>query len=299
MLRAKSLGGKPLKRMKKALERVAETGFFLCAAAAVLALALIVVFLVAKGVPAASKIGLWPFISGTVWQPSAEKFGIAPMIAASLLSTLGAAVAGGLIGLACALLLAEVAPRALAGMMRPLIHLLAGIPSVVYGFFGLMAVVPLITQWFGGTGNSLLAVIVILSAMILPTMVSLAETALRAVPAAYREGSLALGATKMQTMLRVTLPAAKSGVLNAFVLSTGRAIGETMAVILVAGNRAALPSSILDPVRPLTANIALELSYASGLHEEALYLTGVVLLLFIVGINIASHLALRGGKGGR
>ena len=191
-----------------------------------------------------------------------------------------------------------MAPKVLGNVIRPLIHLLAGIPSVVYGFFGLMVVVPWITATFGGTGNSLLAVILILSAMILPTMVSLSETAVRAVPQAYREGSLALGATRMQTLFKVTLPAAKSGVLNAIVLSIGRAIGETMAVILVAGNRVAMPHSILDPVRPLTANIALELSYASGLQEKALYATGVVLLLFIVIINITAHIALRGKKEG-
>ena len=225
-------------------------------------------------------------------------FFLAPMIAASLLATAGAALLGGLIGLMCALLLADVAPKILGNVIRPLIHLLAGIPSVVYGFFGLMVVVPWITATFGGTGNSLLAVILILSAMILPTMVSLSETAVRAVPQAYREGSLALGATRMQTLFKVTLPAAKSGVLNAIVLSIGRAIGETMAVILVAGNRVAMPHSILDPVRPLTANIALELSYASGLQEKALYATGVVLLLFIVIINITAHIALRGKKEG-
>ena len=161
-----------------------------------------------------------------------------------------------------------------------------------------MVVVPMIIQVFGGTGNSLLATILILAAMILPTMVSLSETAVRAVPQAYREGSLALGATHMQTIFRVTLPAAKSGVLNAFVLSLGRAIGETMAVILVAGNRASIPTSILDPVRPMTANIALELSYANGLHAEALYATGVVLLVFIVIINITAHIVLRNKKEG-
>ena len=287
-----------MKKMRKAMEWVVESGFFLCAAAAVLALSVIVIFLLIQGMPAFQEIGVWKFITGMTWRPSADQYGIAPMIAASLLATAGAALLGGLIGLMCALLLADVAPKILGNLIRPLINLLAGIPSVVYGFFGLMVVVPWITATFGGTGNSLLAVILILSAMILPTMVSLSETAVRAVPQAYREGSLALGATRMQTLFKVTLPAAKSGVLNAIVLSIGRAIGETMAVILVAGNRVAMPHSILDPVRPLTANIALELSYASGLQEKALYATGVVLLLFIVIINITAHIALRGKKEG-
>ena len=287
-----------MKKMRKAMEWVVESGFFLCAAAAVLALSVIVIFLLIQGMPAFKEIGVWKFVTGMAWQPSADEYGIAPMIAASLLATAGAALLGGLIGLMCALLLADVAPKILGNVIRPLINLLAGIPSVVYGFFGLMVVVPWITATFGGTGNSLLAVILILSAMILPTMVSLSETAVRAVPQAYREGSLALGATRMQTLFKVTLPAAKSGVLNAIVLSIGRAIGETMAVILVAGNRVAMPHSILDPVRPLTANIALELSYASGLQEKALYATGVVLLLFIVIINITAHIALRGKKEG-
>ena len=283
-----------MKKMRKAMEWVVESGFFLCAAAAVLALSVIVIFLLIQGMPAFKEIGVWKFVTGMTWQPSADEYGIAPMIAASLLATAGAA----LLGLMCALLLADVAPKILGNVIRPLINLLAGIPSVVYGFFGLMVVVPWITATFGGTGNSLLAVILILSAMILPTMVSLSETAVRAVPQTYREGSLALGATRMQTLFKVTLPAAKSGVLNAIVLSIGRAIGETMAVILVAGNRVAMPHSILDPVRPLTANIALELSYASGLQEKALYATGVVLLLFIVIINITAHIALRGKKEG-
>ena len=288
-----------MKKIKRIAAWITESTFFLCAAAAVLALSVIVIFLFMQGVPALKEIGLWNFITGTKWQPSAEEFGILPMIVASLLATMGAAILGGFIGLMCALLLAEVAPNKLANVIRPLINLLAGIPSVVYGFFGLMVIVPMITEVFGGTGNSLLAVILILSAMILPTMVSLCETAVRAVPQAYREGSLALGATDMQTLFHVTLPAAKSGVLNAIVLSIGRAIGETMAVILVAGNRASLPTSILDPVRPMTANIALELSYASGLHEEALYATGVVLLVFIVVINLTAHVALKGKKEGK
>ena len=284
------------KKVLKILERITESVFFLCAAAAVLALSVIVIFLFIQGIPALREIGLWNFISGN---SDGLRGSRRSQLAVSYTHpTFGSALIGGFIGLMAALLLAELAPNFLANIIRPLINLLAGIPSVVYGFFGLMVVVPMIIQVFGGTGNSLLATILILAAMILPTMVSLSETAVRAVPQAYREGSLALGATHMQTIFRVTLPAAKSGVLNAFVLSLGRAIGETMAVILVAGNRASIPTSILDPVRPMTANIALELSYANGLHAEALYATGVVLLVFIVIINITAHIVLRNKKEG-
>lgn len=275
-----------MKKMRKAMEWVVESGFFLCAAAAVLALSVIVIFLLIQGIPAFKEIGVWKFVTGMTWQPSADQYGIAPMIAASLLATAGAALLGGLIGLMCALLLADVAPKILGNVIRPLINLLAGIPSVVYGFFGLMVVVPWITATFGGTGNSLLAVILILSAMILPTMVSLSETAVRAVPQAYREGSLALGATRMQTLFKVTLPAAKSGVLNAIVLSIGRAIGETMAVIMVAGNQPRLTGNMLKGIRTMTANIVIEMGYATGLHREALIATGVVLFVFILIINL-------------
>ena len=275
------------KKVFKVLERITESVFFLCAAAAVIALSVIVIFLFIQGIPALREIGLWNFISGTTWQPSANEFGILPMIVASLLATFGSALIGGFIGLMAALLLAELAPNFLANIIRPLINLLAGIPSVVYGFFGLMVVVPMIIQVFGGTGNSLLATILILAAMILPTMVSLSETAVRAVPQAYREGSLALGATHMQTIFRVTLPAAKSGVLNAFVLSLGRAIGETMAVIMVAGNQPRMPKGILEGVRTLTTNIVMEMGYASGMHRDALIATAAVLFVFILIINFS------------
>ena len=284
------------KKVLKILERITESVFFLCAAAAVLALSVIVIFLFIQGIPALREIGLWNFISGTTWQPSANEFGILPMIVASLLATFGSALIGGFIGLMAALLLAELAPNFLANIIRPLINLLAGIPSVVYGFFGLMVVVPMIIQVFGGTGNSLLATILILAAMILPTMVSLSETAVRAVPQAYREGSLALGATHMQTIFRVTLPAAKSGVITGIVLGIGRAIGETMAVIMIAGNQPRLVNNILLGVRTLTGNIVIEMGYATGLHREALIATGVVLFVFILIINFSVALLKRRGE---
>ncbi len=203
---------------------------------------------------------------------------------------------GGSIGLFAALFLAEIAPPKVASFFRAMVNLLAGIPSVVYGFFGLVVIVPFISNYLGGPGNSLLAAIIILSVMILPTLVSLSETALRAVPQEYREGSLALGASPIQTIFKVVIPAARSGIVASFILGVGRAIGETMAVILVVGNRVAFPTSILDPVRPLTANIAMELSYATGLHREALYATGVILLLFIVIINLAANAILNGRR---
>lgn len=288
-------------RAKEAMEWIMKTVFLVCGFIAIAFVLLITVYLIISGLPAIREVGLTDFLFGTRWASTDKTdpaYGILPFILTSIYGTAGAILIGVPIGFLTAVFLSKVAPPKVAAVIRPAVDLLAGIPSVVYGFFGLMVVVPWITATFGGTGNSLLAVILILSAMILPTMVSLSETAVRAVPQAYREGSLALGATRMQTLFKVTLPAAKSGVLNAIVLSIGRAIGETMAVILVAGNRVAMPHSILDPVRPLTANIALELSYASGLQEKALYATGVVLLLFIVIINITAHIALRGKKEG-
>ena len=279
-------------------EKVMQVVFLIAACISILAVALICIYLFANGLPAIAKIGPIEFLLGTDWRPDADHYGIFPMIIGSIYVTAGAIIVGVPLGLLAAIYMAKFCPAPLYKFLKPAVDLLAGIPSIVYGFFGLMVVVPMIIQVFGGTGNSLLATILILAAMILPTMVSLSETAVRAVPQAYREGSLALGATHMQTIFRVTLPAAKSGVLNAFVLSLGRAIGETMAVILVAGNRASIPTSILDPVRPMTANIALELSYATGLYAEALYATGVVLLVFIVIINITAHIVLRNKKEG-
>ncbi|SCJ06631.1 Phosphate transport system permease protein pstC [uncultured Clostridium sp.] len=281
---------------QKAVPAVAEGFFRLCAWISLIALAVIVIFLIIQGLPAFQELGLGPILFGDTWKPSADLFGIAPMIMASFLCTAGAVLIGSLIGIFTAMFLAQVAPARLAKLVRPLTNLLAGIPSVVFGFFGMVVLVPLISQVFGGTGNSALAVIIILAVMILPTVISIGETALRAVPKEYQEGSLALGASPMQTLMRVTLPAAKSGILTAIVLAVGRAIGETMAVILVAGNRAFFPTSLLDPVRPMTANIALELSYASGLHEQALYATGLVLLAFIVIINLVAHRLAHGKK---
>lgn len=249
---------------------------------------LITVYLIISGIPAIRELGLVKFLFGPVWDSNAAEpqFGILSFILTSVYGTAGAIVLGVPVGFMTAVFLAKMAPPRLKAVVGAAVNLLAGIPSVVYGFFGLMVVVPWITATFGGTGNSLLAVILILSAMILPTMVSLSETAVRAVPQAYREGSLAVGATKMQTLFKVTLPAAKSGVLNAIVLSIGRAIGETMAVIMVAGNQPRLTGNMLKGIRTMTANIVIEMGYATGLHREALIATGVVLFVFILIINL-------------
>lgn len=271
---------------RKPIERLFEGGFFLCACMSVLAIALISVFIFVRGVPAITQIGLFNFLFGTTWKPSGDIFGILPMIVNSLLSGLLAVLIGSVIGILTACFMTDIAGKRMQKIMRPAIDLLAGIPSVVYGFFGLMVIVPTISSLFGGFGLSMLAVIIILSMMILPTVVSITVDAIRAVPKEYREGSLALGATKMQTLFHVVLPAAKKTILAGVVLGMGRAIGETMAVLLVSGNRAFLPTSILDPIRTLTGNVALEMGYATGLHLDALYGTGVVLFVFIMALNL-------------
>lgn len=274
------------RNLRKNFEKGIELIFLSCACMAVLSVVVITAYIFIKGSPAIFKIGVWEFITGQVWQPGAGMFGILPMIIASVLGTLGAVIIGITIGLFTAIFLAEIAPDRLAKIVRPAVELLAGIPSVVYGFFGLMVIVPLIAKYFGDAGNSLLAVIIILAVMILPTIVSISETSLRAVPATYKEGSLALGASHIQTIFKVLIPAARSGIMAAIVLGIGRAIGETMAVILVSGNTPLIPHALTDRVRTLTANIALEMGYASGLHQDALFATGVILFIFIMLLNI-------------
>jgi phosphate transport system permease protein len=260
--------------------------FLFCASVAILSVIIITVFIFFKGIPAIFEIGVFNFIFGKVWSPSANEFGILSMIIASIYATFGAILLGVPIGIFTAIFLAEIAPSWAKKIIRPAVELLAGIPSVVYGFFGLLVFVPLIDKIFKNGGNSLLAAIVILSIMILPTIVSISETAINAVPKEYKEGSLALGASHVQTIFKVIVPAAKSGILAATVLGIGRAMGETMAVILVAGNTAMIPNAITDRVRTMTSNIALEMSYASGLQEEALFATGVILFIFIMILNL-------------
>jgi phosphate transport system permease protein len=274
------------KRFLKTYEKIVETIFFICAVMAILSVVIITVYVFFKGVPGIIEIGPVKFITGTRWAPTEGVFGIFPFIIASIYATIGATIIGVAIGLFTAIFLAEIAPNWLTKIFRPAVELLAGIPSVVYGFFGLIVLVPIISKYFGGSGNSLLAIILILSIMILPTIVSISEASMRAVPKTYKEGSLALGATHIQTIFKVIIPAARSGIMAGIVLGIGRAIGETMAVILVGGNTPLIPHALTDRVRTLTANIALEMGYASGLHQEALFATGVVLFIFIIILNI-------------
>jgi phosphate transport system permease protein len=273
--------------MIKAKERFMGAVFLACACLSILAVALICLFLFANGLPAIGKIGLPAFLAGVRWKPANEVFGILPMILGSIYVTAGAIVLGVPLGILTAVYMARFCPKRLYKLLKPAIDLLAGIPSVVYGFFGLTVIVPLIRELFGGSGTSMLAASVILGIMILPTVIGVSESALRAVPESYYEGSLALGATHERSVFFTVLPAAKSGVLAGVILGVGRAIGETMAVIMVAGNQAVIPTGILKGVRTLTANIVLEMGYAADLHREALLATAVVLFVFILIINLS------------
>lgn len=292
--RAKGVNGKELKfknnnKSKYVIEKVAKNIFMLSALIAVISLLMIIGFVFYKGLtPFLFKgYSFTEFLTGKSWVPSSDKFQIAPMIAASVFATLGALAIGVPVGILTAVFIAEVAPKKLAKIISPAVELLAGIPSVLYGIFGLAVIVPIIQSTFNlPKGQSLLAVIIVLSVMMLPTIIAVSETAIRAVPNAYKEGSLALGATKIETIFKVILPASKSGILAAVVLGVGRALGETMAVILVAGNSPVMPSSIMNSVRPLTTNIALEMGYAFGTHQEMLFATGVVLFTFILILNL-------------
>jgi phosphate ABC transporter permease protein PstC len=248
----------------------------------------ITVFIFWEGIPLIAYTGLKNFLLSSHWAPTRGHFGILAMIISSVFVTIGALVLGVPLGLACAITLAEFSPERVKTLLKPTLELLAGIPSVVYGFLGVVWLVPLIRDHLGGPGLSLLAGSVILGIMILPTVISISIDALGAVPDLYRDGSIALGATNWQTVQRVVLPAAASGIITAIILGMGRAIGETMAILMVAGNSLKIPTSILDPVRTLTANIALELGYASGRHREALFATGIVLFIIIMILNLAA-----------
>ncbi len=274
--------------MKNILETVMKGVFFLAALTSVTAVALICIFLFANGIPAMGEIGLAEFLGGQEWAPTnvPPSYGIFTMILGSLYITAGAIVIGVPIGILTAVFLARFCPQKLYKVLKPAIELLAGIPSIVYGFFGLVVIVPFIRNTFGGDGSSILTASIVLGIMILPTIVGVSESAIKAVPESYYEGSLALGATKERSVFCCVLPAAKSGILAGVILGVGRAIGETMAVVLIAGNQPWIPSSILDGVRTLTTNIVLEMGYATGLHREALIATAVVLFAFILIINL-------------
>ena len=277
---------------RKALtERVMQVIFFVAACASVLAVALICIFLFANGIPAMKEIGFVKFLTGTLWRPKNEIFGIFPMIVGSLYVTAGAIIIGVPIGILTAVFMAYYCPERIYKPLKAATELLAGIPSVIYGFFGLVVIVPLVREFgrnmgFHGNGNSILTASILLGMMILPTIIGLTESSLRAVPEQYYEGAVALGATHERSIFRVVIPAAKSGVIAALVLGIGRAIGETMAVIMVAGNQARMPKGILKGIRTLTGNIVIEMGYATDLHREALIATGVVLFVFILMINL-------------
>ncbi|WP_282022713.1 phosphate ABC transporter permease subunit PstC [Priestia flexa] len=287
-------------RMKYMLEKLSGRLFMLCALLSVVSLVLIIGFVFYKGFHpfVAQGYSFIDFLFGVDWVPSEDKFGIFPMIVASVFATIGALIIGVPIALFTAIFLAEIAPKSLAKIVSPAVQLLAGIPSVLYGVFGLAVIVPFLQNNLGlARGQSLLAVILVLAIMMLPTVVTVSETAIRAVPKAYREGSLALGVSKIGTIFKVVVPAAKSGIMTAVVLGMGRAIGETMAVILVAGNSLIIPSSLTDSVRPLTTNIALEMGYAAGTHQEMLFATGIVLFSFILLLNfVLAKISSKGGN---
>ena len=260
--------------------------FLATACVSILAVILICVFLFANGIPTMREIGFINFLFGTTWAPNQNLYGIFPMIIASIIVTAGAILIGVPAGLLCAIFLARFCPPRLYKILKPAAELLAGIPSIVYGFFGLMVIVPLMQNLLGGGGKSIITASLMLGIMILPTIINVAEASIRAVPQSYYEGSLALGATHERSVFSATLPAAKSGILAGIILGVGRAIGETMAVVMIAGNQPILPESILSGVRTLTANIVLEMGYATDLHREALIACGVVLFVFILLINL-------------
>ncbi|HEX6291373.1 MAG TPA: phosphate ABC transporter permease subunit PstC [Herpetosiphonaceae bacterium] len=272
-------------------ERLISFFLFLSALVSIASLAIITFFIFQAGLPLIFRVGLSDFLFSSMWNPSAKtpSFGIGAMILGSVWVTLGAIMVGVPLGLAVAIFSAEIAPPRLAMLIRPVIQLLAGIPSVIYGFIGLTILSPLIRSTFGGPGLSVLTAALILGIMILPSIISISEDALRAVPLAYRDGSLAVGATHWQTIWRVLVPAARSGIVASVILGMGRALGETMAVIMMLGNALQIPRSPLESATTLTSNIGLELAYASGAHREALFATGVVLFMLIMLLNILAN----------
>ena len=282
-------------------ERSISTLLLASALAAVFALVLISYFIFQAGLPTLIKVGLPGFIFNTVWDPTAKtpSFGILPMIIGSLWLTFGSLVIGVPLGIAVTIFMIDLAPAALAALMKPAIQLLAGIPSVVYGFIGLTFLAPIVRRLFGGPGLSVLTAAIILGIMILPTIISISGDAVRAVPRALRDGALALGATRWQMISQVVLPAARSGIIASIILGMGRALGETMAVIMMVGNSLKIPVSPLDSATTLTSNIGLEMAYASGAHRDALFATGVILFLLIMLLNSITTAFVRRGANRR
>ena len=277
-------------------EKVMRIIFMLSATVSILAVIVICYFLAGQGLPAIVEIGVSDFLTGTLWKPLEGHFGIFPMIVGSIYVTAGAIILGVPVGLLCAIFMAKFCPKRLYSVLKPAVDLLAGIPSIVYGFFALMVIVPVVQELTGTSGKGILTASIMLAIMILPTIVSVSEASIRAVPESYYEGSLALGATHERSVFFATVPAAKSGIMAGVILGVGRAIGETMAVSMVAGNQPILPDSILSGVRTMTANVIIEMGYAEGLHREALIATAVVLFVFILIINISFSLLKRRDK---
>lgn len=289
----------------KTYEKIIEKLILISAIVATISVALITIFIFQSGLPVLVSYGVFDFIFGTTWSPTNGSYGIFPLIAGTLSVTLGSLVIGIPTGIASAIFLAEILPKRWAKVFKSAIELLAGIPSVVYGFFGLVVLVPAIRNYIlpifqlinpelNATGFSILAGAVILAIMILPTIVSISENSIAAVPREYKEASLALGANKMETIVKVLIPAAKSGIISSIILGMGRAIGETMAVLLITGNMAKLPGSILDPVATLTGTIAMEMGYASPTHQQALFAVGIILFVIIMLLNIIAQLSMKG-----
>ena len=282
--------------MKKR-EKIMEYVFLLAAVISIVAVALICIFLFANGIPAMKKIGFAEFLTGTKWKPGKNKFGIFPMILGSIYVTGGALIIGVPVGVLTSVFMARFCPEGLYKLLKPVVNLLAGIPSIVYGFFGLVVLVPFIREHFkNSNGQSILCASILLGIMILPTIIGASEPTIRAVEQSYYEGALALGATHERSVFTVVVPAAKSGILAAVILGVGRALGETMAVMMVVGNQPRVPNSILQGVRTLTTNIVMEMGYATDLHREALIATGVVLFAFILIINLCFSAIKRSGK---
>lgn len=272
--------------MKTGKEEIMRLVFLLAACASIALVAMICVFLFGNGLPTIGKIGVTEFFLGETWLPNNDLYGILPMILGSAYVTLGAIVVGVPIGILTAVFMARFCPDSIYRFLKPAVELLAGIPSVVYGFFGLVVMVPFIRDNIGGTGSSMLTASLLLAMMILPTLISVAEAALRAVPNSYYEGALALGAGHVRSVFFTIVPAAKSGIMAAIILGLGRAVGETMAVIMVAGNQARMPQGLLEGVRTMTTNIVIEMGYAADMHRDALIATAVVLFIFILIINL-------------
>jgi phosphate transport system permease protein len=274
----------------KAYERLIQFILFISAIIAILGVILITFFIINEGYPVIQKVGLLKFLTGQRWAPTQGIYGIYPMIIGTLSVTLGALILGVPIGIGCAVFLAELAKPRTAALIKPGIELLSGIPSVVYGLYGLTVIVPLLRRVFHNQGFSVLAGSIILAIMILPTIISVSESAIRSVPRDYKEASLSLGSSHWQSIRNVIVPAARSGIIAGVILGMGRAIGETMAVIMIVGNSPLVPESILSSVRTLTGNIGIEMGYASGEHQKALFATGIVLFAFIMLLNLAANL---------